>query len=222
MSLHLLRSSAMVRATVIFFGLLLSGTASGQRTIGLSLNSAYKTKDTDVLLFGAGVSATQPVGQRTHLFVSAVGYVAHRDEGTFVKGPRWLPVGDTTSGNHRFSNRTNFFILSFGLQHYTHRRHVDQGFCWLANVGIGADRVRYIDEVAPVYSSSNYTIDETDLYPFLAVGGGFGYTFPLQGADITCSLIDNWSFPFERRDPRPRSVVEHHSAGLSVSYRWGL
>jgi hypothetical protein len=149
-----------------------------QRTIGLSLNGACKTKDKDVMLFGGGVSATQPVGKRTYMLVSATAYLAHRDEGTYVTGPRWLATSDTTSATHRYSYRTDLFMLTFGLQHYTQRHRSDHGFCWLADGGIGADRFRYVEDVAPVYPSPKYMVDETDYYPFLAVGGGFGYTSP--------------------------------------------
>ena len=113
-------------------------------------------------------------------------------------------------------------MLVFGLQGYTHRRHLDHGLCWLANVGIGADRARYIDDVTPIYSAQPYHVDETAFYPFIALGGGLGYTFPMRGSDFTCSLIDNWAFPFEQRHPDPTSAAEHHSAILSLSYRWGI
>lgn len=195
--------------------------APAQRTLGLSLNSAYRTRDEDVLLFGGGVSAAQPVGKRTFVLVSLAGYLAHKDEGTYTTGPRWLPVGDTTSAVHRFSDRTNAFMLSFGLMGYTRKRSPDHGLCWLANGGIGADRFRYIQDVTPFYTGP-YKIDEVAFYTFAALGAGLGYTFPMRGADFTCTLLDNWAFPWGQRYPGYRNMVEHHAAILSLSYRWGL
>lgn len=188
--------------------------------LGPSLNLAYRTPDQDVLLFGVGAVATQPVGKRTYVFVSAAGFLANKEEGTYETGP-WIRQGDTTTATHRFSTRTNAFMLSFGLMGYTRKRHSDHGLCWLANGGIGTDRFRYVDDVTPLYSGP-YTRDETRFFSFLVLGAGLGYTFPMRGADLTISLLDNWSFPFGQRRPGDRKVFEHNAAALSVSYRWRL
>lgn len=152
--------------------------------------------------------------------VAATAYLAHTDNGTYATGP-WRRQGDTTTATHHFSNRTNAFMLSFGLMGYTRRRSPDHGLYWLANAGIGADRFRNIQDVSPLYTT-RYHVDEVEFHPFAALGAGFGYTIPLRGADLACSLVDNWSVPFGDRYPNNPAFLEHHAAVLSLSYRWGL
>lgn len=191
-----------------------------QMTFGPALVTGYHFATDPHFFIGGGASAAWPEGYHKQIIASCLGTMAYKQEGVQVSGPRALATGDTTSAIHRYSDRSNSALLSFGVIAHLGDRHRTDGFFWTITTGIGVDRVRSLDDVTPVYSGAPYQTDETDLFPFIPIGGGIGYTLTIDNGELSCSIVDNWAFALREARATDRGTPLHHSTLLAIAYRW--